>query len=108
LVAAAGEYRLLVHRFPDFVVRPIGQAFSLQLGVQRTGGTQFAKLVAAITCLAVLALPAAALAQPRWHRGSKTQITVYVEKTRIGATTGRMSNGPGSSGRAAAASTSSS
>jgi len=30
------------------------------------------KLVAAITFLAVLALPAAALAQPRWHRGSRS------------------------------------
>ena len=42
--------------------------------------------MAAITFLAVLALPAAALAQPRWHRGSKSQVTVYVEKTRVGAT----------------------
>jgi hypothetical protein len=41
--------------------------------------------VAVITFLAVLALPAAALAQPRWHRGTKSQDTVYVEKTRIGA-----------------------
>jgi hypothetical protein len=36
--------------------------------------------------LAVLALPGAALAQPHWHRGDKAQVTVYVEKTRIGAT----------------------
>ena len=41
---------------------------------------------AASTFLAVLALPATALAQPRWHRGSKPQVTVYVEKTRVGAT----------------------
>ena len=44
------------------------------------------KLVAAITFAAVLTLPAAALAQPRWHRGAKAQVTVYVEKTRVGAT----------------------
>jgi hypothetical protein len=44
------------------------------------------KLVAAITFVAVLALPAAALAQPRWHRGTKAQVTVYVEKTRVAAT----------------------
>ena len=44
------------------------------------------KLVAALAFLAVLALPAAALAQPRWHRGAKAQVTVYVEKTRVGAT----------------------
>jgi hypothetical protein len=44
------------------------------------------KLVATLTFLAVLVLPAAALAQPRWHRGAKAQVTVYVEKTRVGAT----------------------
>jgi hypothetical protein len=44
------------------------------------------KLVAAVTFLAVLALPAPVLAQPRWHWGSKSQVTVYVEETRVGAT----------------------
>jgi hypothetical protein len=44
------------------------------------------KLVAVITFLAILVLPAAAMAQPRWHRGAKSQVTVYVEKTRVGAT----------------------
>jgi hypothetical protein len=44
------------------------------------------KLVAVFMFLTVLALPGAALAQPRWHRGDKAQVTVYVEKTRIGAT----------------------
>ena len=44
------------------------------------------KLVAVFMFLAVLALPGAALAQPHWHRGDKAQVTVYVEKTRIGAT----------------------
>jgi hypothetical protein len=34
------------------------------------------KLVAALTFLAVPVLPAAALAQPRWHRGAKAQVTV--------------------------------
>ena len=44
------------------------------------------KLVAVITFLAILVLPAAAMAQPRWHRGAKSQVTVYMEKTRVGAT----------------------
>ena len=44
------------------------------------------KLVAALTFLAVPVLPAAALAQPRWHRGAKAQVTVYVEKIWVGAT----------------------
>ena len=44
------------------------------------------KLVAAFCLLAVLVLPATALAQPRWHRGTNAQVTVYVEKTRVGAT----------------------
>jgi hypothetical protein len=44
------------------------------------------KLVAVITFLAIAVLPAAAMAQPRWHRGTKSQVTVYVEKTRVGAT----------------------
>jgi hypothetical protein len=44
------------------------------------------KLVAAVTFLGVLALPAAALAQPRRHRGANAQVTVYVDETRVGAT----------------------
>jgi hypothetical protein len=44
------------------------------------------KLLAAIAVVAVLAMPATTLAQPRWHRGTKAQVTVYVEKTRVGAT----------------------
>ena len=44
------------------------------------------KLVAAIAFLAVTALPATALAQPRWHRGEEAQVTVYVERTRVGVT----------------------
>jgi hypothetical protein len=44
------------------------------------------KLVAAIAFLAVTALPATALAQPHWHRGEEAQVTVYVERTRVGAT----------------------
>jgi hypothetical protein len=44
------------------------------------------KLVAAFLFLAVLLLPATAMAQPHWYRGSKTEVTVYVEKTRVGAT----------------------
>jgi hypothetical protein len=47
------------------------------------------KLVAASVFLAVLVLPAAAMAQPRWYRGSKAEVTVYVEKTRVGATNWR-------------------
>jgi hypothetical protein len=44
------------------------------------------KLVAVVTFFAVLVLPAAALAQPRWYRGTKPEVTVYVEKTGVGAT----------------------
>jgi hypothetical protein len=51
-----------------------------------TGGIAWRKLVAVFAVLAVLVLPATALAQPRWHRGAKAQVTVYVEKTRVGAT----------------------
>ena len=43
------------------------------------------KLVAALAFLAVAALPATALAQPHWHRGEEAQVTVYVERTRVGA-----------------------
>jgi hypothetical protein len=44
------------------------------------------KLVATLAFLAVVAVPATALAQPHWYRGSNAQVTVYVEKTRVGAT----------------------
>jgi hypothetical protein len=44
------------------------------------------KLVVAAVLLGVTAAPAQALAQPRWYRGSRTQVTIYVEKTRVGAT----------------------
>jgi hypothetical protein len=43
------------------------------------------KLVAVAVLLGVAALPAQALAKPRWYRGSKTEVTVYVERTRVGA-----------------------
>ena len=49
-------------------------------------GNCLAKHVAVVTFLAVMVLSAAAMAQPRWHRGAKSQVTVYVEKTRVGAT----------------------
>jgi hypothetical protein len=39
-----------------------------------------------IAFLAVTVLPATALAQPHWRRGEETQVTVYVERTRVGAT----------------------
>jgi hypothetical protein len=42
------------------------------------------KLAAAITSVAVLAMPAAALAQPRWHRGTRAQVTVYPQHGRLG------------------------
>jgi hypothetical protein len=44
------------------------------------------KLVTGFVFVAVLVLPATALAQPRWYWGSKAEVTVYVEKTRVGAT----------------------
>ena len=44
------------------------------------------KLVATLAFLAVLAVPATALAQPHWYRGGNAQVTVYVERTRVGAT----------------------
>jgi hypothetical protein len=44
------------------------------------------KLVAGIAFVAVLVLPATVLAQPRWYRGAKPEVTIYVEKTRVGAT----------------------
>jgi hypothetical protein len=44
------------------------------------------KLVATLTFVAVVALPATALAQPHWYRGTDAQVTMYVERTRVGAT----------------------
>jgi hypothetical protein len=44
------------------------------------------KLVAGIAFLAVTALPATALAQPHWRQGEESQVTVYVERTQVGAT----------------------
>ena len=41
--------------------------------------------VLTVVFLTVLALPTAALAQPRWHRGARREVTVYVERTRVGA-----------------------
>jgi hypothetical protein len=43
------------------------------------------KLVAVVAFMAVVALPTEALAQPRWYRGGTSQVTVYVERTRVGA-----------------------
>jgi hypothetical protein len=37
----------------------------------------------------VLVLAVTAMAQPRWYRGSKAEVTVYVEKTQVGATNWR-------------------
>jgi hypothetical protein len=44
------------------------------------------RLLAVLAFLAVSALPTAALAQPRWYRGAERQVTVYIEKTRVGTT----------------------
>jgi hypothetical protein len=44
------------------------------------------KLVAIAVLLVVVALPAQAFAQARWYRGSNAEVTVYVERTRVGAT----------------------
>ena len=44
------------------------------------------KLCAIVVVLAIpTLLPTTALAQPRWYRGAKPEVTVYVEKTRVGA-----------------------
>jgi hypothetical protein len=75
----------LVARSPDFPVPAIAGAFCLQPGVQQPGEIVPRKLVAVVAFVAVLAVPAQAMAQPRWFRGSRTQVTVYVEKTRVGA-----------------------
>jgi hypothetical protein len=44
------------------------------------------KLVAIAVLVGVVALPAQALAQLRRYRGSTAEATVYVERTRVGAT----------------------
>jgi hypothetical protein len=44
------------------------------------------KLVAIAVMVGVVALPAQALAQPRWYRGANAEVTVYLERTRVGAT----------------------
>jgi hypothetical protein len=51
-----------------------------------SGGIRVRKLVAVAILVGVVLLPARALAQPRWYRGSSAEVTVYVERTRIGAT----------------------
>jgi hypothetical protein len=56
------------------------------LVIQRPEEFVLRKLVAAIAFLAVAVLPATALGQPRWYRGEETQVTVYVERTRVDAT----------------------
>jgi hypothetical protein len=38
------------------------------------------------TGLAVMTAPAQAFAQPRWYRGSASEATIYLEKTRVGST----------------------
>ena len=43
------------------------------------------KLVAIAVLLGVVALPAPALAGARWYRGTGTEVTVYLERTRVGA-----------------------
>jgi hypothetical protein len=45
------------------------------------------KLIVVAVLLGVAAAPAQALAQPRWYRpAGQTQVTIYVERTRVGAT----------------------
>jgi hypothetical protein len=44
------------------------------------------KLVAIAVLVGVVALPGQALAGARWYRGSSTEVTVYLERTRVGAT----------------------
>jgi Matrixin len=46
--------------------------------------TSHVKKVLALAVLgAVMAVPAQALAQPRWYRGTASQVTVYFERTRV-------------------------
>jgi hypothetical protein len=42
------------------------------------------KLFAIAALLGVMAVPAQALAQPRWYRGNAREVTIYVERTRVG------------------------
>jgi hypothetical protein len=58
------------------------------LGLQRPEESTLRKLVAAIAFLAVTALPATVLAQPHWRRGEEAQVTVYLERTNVGAKNG--------------------
>jgi hypothetical protein len=44
------------------------------------------KLLAAAVLIGVVSVPFTALAQPRWYRGSRAEVTVYVERTRVGYT----------------------
>jgi hypothetical protein len=44
------------------------------------------KLVAVITFLAIVVLPAAAMAQPRWHRGREVAGHGVRGESRVGAT----------------------
>jgi hypothetical protein len=44
------------------------------------------KLVATALFIGIAAMPTQALAQPRWYRGSNTEVKVYIEKTRVSAT----------------------
>jgi hypothetical protein len=44
------------------------------------------KLVAIAILVGVVLLPARALAQPRWYRGAKAEVTVDLERTGVGAT----------------------
>jgi hypothetical protein len=44
------------------------------------------KLAAVVVFLTVLATPSVIMAQPRWYRGDAPEVTVYIERTRVGAT----------------------
>jgi len=51
------------------------------------GGNSIVKKLFAVAVLfGVMAIPAQAFAQARWYRGSNREVTVYLEKTRVGAT----------------------
>jgi hypothetical protein len=43
------------------------------------------RLVAVAVMVTMVALPTQALAKARWYRGNNSQVTVYIEKTRVGA-----------------------
>ena len=61
--------------FPISAFPQLGEHFPCNWGFDDRG-IVLRKLVAVITFLAILVLPAAAMAQPRWHRGAKSQVTV--------------------------------